>query len=78
MNKAVLMGRLTRDPEVRYLTGDKPMAVARYTLAVDRRTKETQISSSARHLTKRRNLRRNIFPRESRLWLRGGSRPAAT
>ena len=40
MNKAVLMGRLTRDPEVRYLTGDKPMTVARYTLAVDRRTKE--------------------------------------
>ena len=40
MNKVILMGRLTRDPEVRYLTGDKPMAVARYTLAVDRRTKE--------------------------------------
>lgn len=31
------MGRLTRDPEVRYSQGDQPMAVARYTLAVDRR-----------------------------------------
>ena len=39
MNKAILMGRLTRDPEVRYSQGEKPMAVARYTLAVDRRFK---------------------------------------
>lgn len=37
MNKVVLMGRLTRDPIVRYSQGEKPMAVARYTLAVDRR-----------------------------------------
>ena len=37
MNHVVLMGRLTRDPEVRYTTGDNPMAIARYTLAVDRR-----------------------------------------
>lgn len=37
MNKVILMGRLTRDPEVRYSQGDEPMAVARYTLAVDRR-----------------------------------------
>ncbi|MBP5223243.1 MAG: single-stranded DNA-binding protein [Lachnospiraceae bacterium] len=37
MNKVILMGRLTRDPEVRYTTGDQPMAIARYTLAVDRR-----------------------------------------
>lgn len=40
MNKAILMGRLTRDPEVRYTQGQDPMAVARYTLAVDRRGKE--------------------------------------
>lgn len=39
MNKVVLMGRLTRDPEVRYTQGDNPMAIARYTLAVDRRFK---------------------------------------
>lgn len=37
MNKAVLMGRLTKDPDVRYTQGDQPMAIARYTLAVDRR-----------------------------------------
>ena len=39
MNKVILMGRLTRDPDVRYTSGDKPMALARYTLAVDRRFK---------------------------------------
>lgn len=37
MNKAILMGRLTRDPEVRYSSGDNATAIARYTLAVDRR-----------------------------------------
>jgi single-strand DNA-binding protein len=37
MNKAILMGRLTRDPEVRYSQGETPLAIARYTLAVDRR-----------------------------------------
>ena len=39
MNKVILMGRLTRDPEVRYSAGDNSMAIARYTLAVDRRFK---------------------------------------
>lgn len=37
MNKVILMGRLTRDPEVRYSQGAEPVAIARYTLAVDRR-----------------------------------------
>ena len=37
MNRVILMGRLTRDPEVRYSQGENAMAVARYTLAVDRR-----------------------------------------
>ena len=37
MNKVILMGRLTRDPEVRYSQGESATAVARYTLAVDRR-----------------------------------------
>ncbi len=36
MNKVILMGRLTRDPEIRYSQGEKATAVARYTLAVDR------------------------------------------
>lgn len=40
MNKVILMGRLTRDPEVRYSQGgENPLAIARYTLAVDRRFK---------------------------------------
>lgn len=39
MNKVILMGRLTRDPEVRYSQGDNSMAIARYSLAVDRRFK---------------------------------------
>ena len=37
MNKVILMGRLTRDPEVRYSQGEQATAIARYTLAVDRR-----------------------------------------
>ena len=39
MNKVILMGRLTRDPEVRYSQGENASAVARYSLAVDRRFK---------------------------------------
>lgn len=37
MNKVILIGRLIRDPEIRYSQGDGSMAIARYTLAVDRR-----------------------------------------
>lgn len=37
MNKVILMGRLTRDPEIRYSQGEQSTAIARYTLAVDRR-----------------------------------------
>lgn len=37
MNRVILMGRLTRDPVVRYTAGDQSLAIARYTLAVDRR-----------------------------------------
>ena len=39
MNKVILMGRLTRDPELRYSTGERQMAIARYTLAVARKVK---------------------------------------
>jgi len=39
MNKVILMGRLTKDPEIRYSQGAEPLAVARYTLAVNRRFK---------------------------------------
>ena len=47
MNKVILMGRLTRDPDVRYSQGDTPMAVARYTLAVDRRFKRDNDQQTA-------------------------------
>lgn len=39
MNKVILMGRLTKEPEIRYTNAAEPMAVARYTLAVNRRYK---------------------------------------
>lgn len=39
MNKVILMGRFVRDPEIRYTQGENSMAVARFTLAVDRRFK---------------------------------------
>lgn len=42
MNRVILMGRLTRDPEVRYSQGERSMAIARYTLAVDRRGRKSQ------------------------------------
>ena len=42
MNKVILIGRLTRDPVIRYSQGDNSQAVARYTLAVDRRFSRRQ------------------------------------
>ncbi|MFR3139059.1 MAG: single-stranded DNA-binding protein [Lacrimispora saccharolytica] len=39
MNKVLLMGRLTRDPEIRYMSGEKATTMASYTLAVERRYK---------------------------------------
>ena len=42
MNQAVMSGRLTRDPEVRWTTGQVPMAIAKFGLAVDRRTKSKE------------------------------------
>lgn len=47
MNKVVLMGRLTRDPEVRYTQGENAMAIARYTLAVDRRRRSNNEEQQA-------------------------------
>ena len=45
MNKVILMGRLTRDPEVRYSQGEQATAIARYTLAVDRRGRNQENSA---------------------------------
>ena len=47
MNKVILMGRLTRDPEVRYSQGESATAIARYTLAVDRRFNRNNDENSA-------------------------------
>lgn len=46
MNKVILMGRLTRDPEVRYSQAAEPLAIARYTLAVDRRFQRKDAGSN--------------------------------
>ena len=40
MNKVILIGRLTRDPETRYTTGDDAVCISKYTLAVDRKGKD--------------------------------------
>lgn len=42
MNKVVLMGRLTKDPEVRYSTGENATAIARFTVAVNRKFKNAE------------------------------------
>ena len=42
MNTVTLMGRLTKDPDTRYTAGEKAMAVSRFALAVDRRTKDKE------------------------------------
>ena len=47
MNKVILMGRLTRDPDVRYTTGERSSTIARYTLAVDRRRRANDGEQSA-------------------------------
>lgn len=47
MNKVILMGRLTRDPEVRYSQGENSLAIARFTLAVDRRFKRQESEQTA-------------------------------
>ena len=63
MNKVVLMGRLTRDPDVRYSQGETPLAIARYTLAVED-SKETvnrmRILLTVWHSDAQQNLQRSI------------------
>lgn len=46
MNKVILMGRCTRDPEIRYSQGESSMAIARFSLAVDRRYKKENEQSA--------------------------------
>ena len=47
MNKVIEMGRLTRNPDVRYTTGENPIAIARFTMAVDRRGKKQEGQQNA-------------------------------
>lgn len=71
MNKVILMGRLTRDPEVRYAQNENGTAVARYSLAVDDASsvKESRMPTSSDALLSERRLSslRNGFIREARL-----------
>ena len=71
MNKVILMGRLTKNPEIKYAGKDNDMAVARYTLAVNRSINVTenrkQILSPVSHLERVQSLYRNIFTREREL-----------
>ena len=68
MNKVILMGRLTRDPEVRYSQGEQAMAVARYTLAEEEKTRKTQqTSSSALHSARRESSLRDTCIKGQRL-----------
>ena len=71
MNKVILMGRLTKNPEIKYAGKDNDMAVARYTLAVNRSINVTesrkQILSPVLYLERVQSLHRNIFTREREL-----------
>lgn len=72
MNKAILMGRLTRDPEIRYSNGPEQTAVGRFTLAVDRRGQRQGNQQNADFIPcalpsgRRRSLWRNTRTREQR------------
>lgn len=73
MNKVILMGRLTRDPQVRYTQGQDSMAIARFTLAVDRRGRKQEGQQDADFLLalllgKVRNLWKSMCIRERRLY----------
>lgn len=68
MNTVILMGRLTRDPEVRYSQGENAMAIARYSLAVDRpKTRNNQepgaVSLTAWHSASPESMRKSISAR---------------
>lgn len=70
MNKVILVGRLTRDPDVRYSAGENATVVTRYTLAVeiadleDVKENKMQISLDVLRLERVQNLRKNIYVKE--------------
>ena len=85
MNRVILMGRLTRDPEVRYSQGERSMAIARYTLAVDRRGRRNQDGDQGQTadfinivaFDAQVSSRRNISVRACVYWFPEESRPEA-
>lgn len=68
MNKIMLIGRLTRDPEIRYSTNDNNTAIARYTLAVNRpfrkNGEQQAIFFPVSHLARPQSLLKNILQKE--------------
>ena len=71
MNKVILMGRLTRDAEIRYAQGDNSLAIARFSLAVDRRYSKNAEEQSTDFINC------VAFGKEQNLLLKAESRPAA-
>lgn len=82
MNKVILIGRLTKDPEVRYTQGQETMVVARYTLAVDRNRKQDNGQNAdfinCISFKRMQSLQRNFCTKEQRLLLLDASRQVAT
>ena len=75
MNKVVMMGRLVGDPKISYSKNGNAMAIARYRLAVARKSKK-QIFLAVSFLAKVLNLRSGIYTKEPRSVFRGGCRQA--
>ena len=83
MNKVILMGRLTRDAEIRYAQGDNSLAIARFSLAVDRRYSKNAEEQSTDFINCvafgkiAEFFLRDLAVKEQNLLLRAESRPAA-
>lgn len=75
MNKIILLGNLTRDPEIRYTQGEKPLTVARFDLAVNRKyVKEGEDSADFFHCVafgKQAEFVKKYFKKASRMLLVG-------
>ncbi len=75
MNKIILLGNLTRDPEIRYTQGENPLAVARFDLAVNRRfAKKDEDSADFFHCIafgKQAEFVEKYFKKASRILLTG-------
>lgn len=72
MNKIILMGNLTRDPEIRYTQGENALAVARFSLAINRRLQSREIRKliilTAPHLVSRQSLSKSISVKVHVCW----------